>query len=78
MDNTTITAKISNGCLSVLKPVEDEETDKKFISKAICLAYESNIFLTYYKLNNDIVIALKSYDYATLENIAEKITSFQD
>ncbi len=78
MDNTTITAKISNGCLSVLKPVEDEETDKKFISKAICLAYESNIFLTYYKINNDIVIALKSYDYATLENIAEKITSFQD
>ena len=78
MDNTKITAKISNGCLSVLKPVEDEETDKKFISKAICLAYESNIFLTYYKINNDIVIALKSYDYATLENIAEKITSFQD
>ena len=78
MDNTTITAKISNGCLSVLKPVEDEETDKKFISKAICLAYESNIFFTYYKINNDIVIALKSYDYATLENIAEKITSFQD
>ena len=78
MDNTTITAKISNGCLSVLKPVEDEETDKKFISKAICLAYESNIFLTYYKINNDIVIALKSYDYATIENIAEKITSFKD
>ena len=61
-----------------MKPVEDEETDKKFISKAICLAYESNIFFTYYKINNDIVIALKSYDYATLENIAEKITSFQD
>lgn len=78
MDNTKITVNISNGCLSVLKPVEDEETDKKFISKAICLAYESNIFLTYYKINNDIVIALKSYDYATLENIAEKITSFQD
>ena len=78
MDNTKITAKISNGCLSVLKPVEDEETDKKFISKAICLAYESNIFLSYYKLNNDIVIVLKSYDYATLENIAEKITNFQD
>ena len=78
MDDAIITIKRSSGCLSVLKPVEDEETDKKFISKAICLAYESNIFLTYYKINNDIVIVLKSYDYATLENIAEKITSFQD
>ena len=78
MDDAIITIKKSSGCLSVLKPVEDEETDKKFISKAICLAYESNIFLTYYKINNDIVIALKSYDYATLENIAEKITNFQD
>lgn len=78
MDDAIITIKRSSGCLSVLKPVEDEETDKKFISKAICLAYESNIFLSYYKLNNDIVIVLKSYDYATLENIAEKITSFQD
>lgn len=78
MDDAIITIKRSSGCLSVLKPVEDEETDKKFISKAICLAYESNIFLSYYKLNNDIVVVLKSYDYATLENIAEKITNFQD
>ena len=78
MDDAIINIKRSSGCLSVLKPVEDEETDKKFISKAICLAYESNIFLSYYKLNNDIVIVLKSYDYATLENIAEKITNFQD
>lgn len=78
MDDAIINIKRSSGCLSVLKPVEDEETDKKFISKAICLAYESNIFLSYYKLNNDIVVVLKSYDYATLENIAEKITNFQD
>ena len=45
MNSTMITAKISNGCLSLLKSVENEESDEKFISKAICLAYELNIFL---------------------------------
>ncbi|OKZ74324.1 MAG: hypothetical protein BHW00_04845 [Clostridium sp. 26_22] len=78
MNSTMITAKISNGCLSLLKSVENEESDEKFISKAICLAYELNIFLSFYRLNNDIIITLKSYDYAALENIAEKITNFQD
>lgn len=78
MDNTKITANINNGCLSIVKPVENEESDEKFISKAICLAYELNIFLSFYRLNNDIIITLKSYDYAALENIAEKITNFQD
>ena len=77
MNSTMITAKISNGCLSLLKSVENEESDEKFISKAICLAYELNIFLSFYRLNNDIIITLKSY-YAALENIAEKITNFQD
>ena len=75
MNSTMITAKISNGCLSLLKSVENEESDEKFISKAICLAYELNIFLSFYRLNNDIIITLKSYDYAALENIAEKITT---
>ena len=68
MNSTMITAKISNGCLSLLKSVENEESDEKFISKVICLAYELNIFLSFYRLNND----------AALENIAEKITNFQD
>ena len=58
--------------------IENKESDEKFISKAICLAYESNDFLSFYRLNNDIIITLKSYDYAALENIAEKITNFQD
>ena len=62
----------------IIKSVENEESDEKFISKAICLAYELNIFLSFYRLNNDIIITLKSYDYAALENIAEKITNFQD
>ena len=78
MDNTKITANISNGCLSIVKPVENKESDEKFISKAIYLAYESNDFFSFYRLNNDIIITLNSYDYAALANIAEKITNFQD
>ena len=80
MNSTMITAKISNGCLSLLKSVENEESDEKFISKAICLAYESNISLVFYRLDNDIIIILNNFgNYnVELEKIAEKITNFQD
>ncbi len=80
MDNTKITVNISNGCLSIVKPVENKESDEKFISKAICLAYESNDFFSFYRLNNDIIIILNNFgNYnVELEKIAEKITNFQD
>ena len=29
MDNTKITANISNGCLSIVKPVENKESDEQ-------------------------------------------------
>lgn len=73
MAENNITINIRDGALSILKPEENEEKDKKLLIKASILAYENKIPLVFYRINKEIIIIFKSFDYCKLEKIAEKI-----